>query len=34
MKFIGDLSFVSVNNSFTWKEETGFSNPETAGDIS
>lgn len=31
---MGDLKLVSVNNSFTWKEETGFSNPETAGDIS
>lgn len=31
---MGDLKLVSVNNSLTWKEEAGFSNPETAGDIS
>lgn len=31
---MGDLNLVSVNNSFTWKEETAFSNSEAAGDIS
>ena len=30
---MGDLKLVFVNNSLSWKEEIGLSNPETAGDI-
>lgn len=31
---MGGFNLVSVNNSFICKEETGFSHPQTAGDIS